>query len=150
MSGLLVFFLAFVLNLWRRSEVDDALQLHPVSKLLHQEGVPVLVDGPLCGADAAQLKHVQGKDVPERTQHASGFQLLRGLDECGPQHLPTRRSPTCRCRRSARKPGQEIPLRPAGERGPAAAASSFGSCRRRSEKCTTSAEGPGTSSAAGY
>lgn len=45
------------------SEVDDALQLKLPSKLLHQEGVPVLVDGPLCRVDGVQLKKVQGKDV---------------------------------------------------------------------------------------
>ena len=50
--------------LWGGPEVDNALQLHLVAKLLHQEGVPVLVDRPLCSVDAAQLKHVQGKDVP--------------------------------------------------------------------------------------
>lgn len=60
--------LVFFLYLWWGFQVDDALQLHPVSKLLHQEGVPVLVDGPLRGADTAQLKHVQGKDVSDRTQ----------------------------------------------------------------------------------
>lgn len=56
------------LYLWWGSQVDDALQLHPVSKLLHQEGVPVLVYSPFCGADTAQLKHVQGKDVSDRNQ----------------------------------------------------------------------------------
>lgn len=54
--------------LWRGSEVDDALQLHLVSKLLHQEGVPVLVDCPLCRVYTVQLKHVQGKDVSDRTE----------------------------------------------------------------------------------
>lgn len=57
---------------------------------------------------------------------------------------------TCRCRRSAHKPGREFRLRWAGEQETAAAASSFGSYRNRSETCRTSAEGPGTSSAAGY
>lgn len=55
-------------HLWWGCEVDDALQLHLVSKLLHQEGVPVLVNCPLCRVDATQLKHVQGKDVSDRTE----------------------------------------------------------------------------------
>lgn len=59
------------------SEVDDALQLHSVSKLLHQEGVPVLVDGPLCSVDTTQLKHVQGKDVPDRKQTSPPFRSYR-------------------------------------------------------------------------
>jgi len=54
--------------LWWSPEVYDALQLHLVSKLLHQEGVPVLVDCPLCRVDTTQLKHVQGKDVPDGRQ----------------------------------------------------------------------------------
>lgn len=59
--------------LWWGSQVDDALQLHPGPELFHQEGVPVLVDGPLCRTDTAQLKQVQGKDVSGRTQHISGL-----------------------------------------------------------------------------
>lgn len=59
--------------LWWGSQVDDALQLHPGSELFHQEGVPVLVDGPLCCTNTAQLKHVQGKDVSDRTQYISGL-----------------------------------------------------------------------------
>lgn len=50
------------------SEVDDALQLNLPSELLHQEGVPVLVDRPLCRVDGVQLKKVQGKDISGRRQ----------------------------------------------------------------------------------
>lgn len=56
---------------------------------------------------------------------------------------------TCRCRLSAHTPGQVFPLSWAGEPEEAAAAFLGGSCRNMSEMCTTSAEGPGTSSAAG-
>lgn len=66
------------------------------------------------------------------------------------QHRLIQGSPTCRCRRSAHKPGRGFPLRWAGEQEAAAAASSFGSYRNRSGTCRTSARGPGTSSAAGY
>lgn len=62
------FYLVKYIYLWWGSKVDDALQLQPVSKLFHQEGMPVLVDGPLCRADTSELKHVQGKDVSDRTQ----------------------------------------------------------------------------------
>lgn len=75
-------FCGFFLYLWWGSQVDDALQLHPLSKLLHQEWVPVLVDGPLCGADTAQLKHVQGKDVSDRTQKTSSY--LKKKSNTGP------------------------------------------------------------------
>lgn len=62
--------------LWWGSQVDNALQLHPGAKLFHQEGVPVLVDGPLCRTNTAQLKHVQGKDVSDRTQYISGLKNI--------------------------------------------------------------------------
>lgn len=52
-------------DLWRRSQIYDAIQLNPAAELLHEEGVPVLIDGPLGGVHAAQLKHVQSEDVPE-------------------------------------------------------------------------------------
>lgn len=68
--------------LWWGSEVDDALQLHSVPKLLHQEGVPVLVDGPLCRVDTTQLKHVQGKDVPDRKQTSPLLEATEGDDTC--------------------------------------------------------------------
>lgn len=64
------------------SEVDDALQLHSVPKLLHQEGVPVLVDGPLCRVDTTQLKHVQGKDVPDRKQTSPLLEATEGDETC--------------------------------------------------------------------
>lgn len=62
--------------LWWGSQVDDALQLHPGSELFHQEGVPVLVDGPLCCTNTAQLKHVQGKDISDRRQYISGLKNI--------------------------------------------------------------------------
>lgn len=59
---------AKISHLWWGSEVDDALQLDQPSEVLHQEGVPVLVDCPLCRVDRVQLKKVQGKDVSDRRQ----------------------------------------------------------------------------------
>lgn len=53
------------LYLWGGLEVNYALQFHLTAKLFHQEGMPVLVDSPLSRVDAAQLKHVQGKYIPE-------------------------------------------------------------------------------------
>lgn len=68
---------AKISNLWWGSEVDDTLQLNLPSKLLHQEGVPVLVDRPLCRIDGVQLKKVQGKDIPGSRQKKHPYNQCR-------------------------------------------------------------------------
>lgn len=93
------------------------------------------------------------KDLVKKTSTPCPFGMIMGLEF--PRHdfiftfLSCPKSLTCRCRLSAHTPGQVSPLSWAGEQEEAAAVSSAGSYRSMSEMCTTSAEGPGTSSATG-
>lgn len=51
--------------LWRRSEVNNSLQLNFSTELLHKKGMPVLVHCPLGKTHAPEFKLVLGKNVPD-------------------------------------------------------------------------------------
>lgn len=54
--------------LWFSPQVDDAVQLNVLPKLLMQPAVPVLIDRPLCFIHTLTLIEVRGKDVPAAHQ----------------------------------------------------------------------------------